>query len=136
MAKKGNEGQLILALRAMEQNSKLSIREPARIYSVDRTTLARRRRGQPSRRSTIANWRKLTNLEESAIIQYILDLDSRSFPPRASGVQVMANRLLDAVAQRVLAPTRSPGLFRGIQSLKHGFCVDTITRGPYAKTLT
>jgi hypothetical protein len=40
------------------------------------------------------NSRKLTNLEESTIVEYILDLDSRSFPPRLSGVQDMANRLL------------------------------------------
>ncbi|OAQ57671.2 DDE superfamily endonuclease [Pochonia chlamydosporia 170] len=32
--------------------------------------------------------------EETEIIKYILDLDSRSFPPRLSGVQDMANRLL------------------------------------------
>jgi hypothetical protein len=36
----------------------------------------------------------LTDLEESVILQYILDLDSRSFPPRLSGVEDMANRLL------------------------------------------
>ncbi|KID98255.1 transposase, partial [Metarhizium majus ARSEF 297] len=40
------------------------------------------------------NSRKLTDLEESTIIQYILDLDSRSFPPRLCGVRDMANRLL------------------------------------------
>ncbi|OAQ57639.1 fot5 transposase [Pochonia chlamydosporia 170] len=40
------------------------------------------------------NSRKLTNLEESTIVRYILDLGSRSFPPRLSGVQDMANRLL------------------------------------------
>ena len=37
---------------------------------------------------------KLTKLEESTIVQHILDLDSQSFPPRLSGVEDMANRLL------------------------------------------
>jgi hypothetical protein len=36
----------------------------------------------------------LTDLEESVIVQYILNLDSRGFPPRLSGVEDMANRLL------------------------------------------
>ena len=37
---------------------------------------------------------KLTDLEESVIVQHILDLDSRSFPPRLSNVEDMANQLL------------------------------------------
>jgi hypothetical protein len=47
-----------------------------------------------SRRDILANSRKLTNLEESVIVQHILDLDSKGFPPRLSGVEDMANRLL------------------------------------------
>ena len=33
---------------------------------------------------------------EQAIVQYILDLDSRGFPPRLLAVEEMANRLLAA----------------------------------------
>ena len=51
-------------------------------------------KGITARRDIMPNSRKLTNLEESTIVEYILDLDSRSFPPRLSGVQDMANRLL------------------------------------------
>ncbi|KID97300.1 transposase, partial [Metarhizium majus ARSEF 297] len=47
-----------------------------------------------ARRDIMPNLRKLTNLEEYTIVEYILDLDSGSFPPRLSGVQDMANRLL------------------------------------------
>jgi hypothetical protein len=36
----------------------------------------------------------LTDLEESVIVQYILELDSKGFPPRLSGVEDMANRIL------------------------------------------
>jgi hypothetical protein len=64
------------------------------VYSVDFSTLARRRRGQPSRRDTTTKSRKLTDIEESVLLKHILDLDSRSFPPRLSGVEDMANRLL------------------------------------------
>ncbi|KJK73921.1 hypothetical protein H634G_10782 [Metarhizium anisopliae BRIP 53293] len=94
MVTKSDEGQLMLALRAIERCPELSNREAARIYSVCHMTLMRRRNGQSARGDKIANSRKLTNLEESTIVQYILDLDARSFPPRLSGVQDMANRLL------------------------------------------
>jgi hypothetical protein len=51
------------------------------------------------------NSRKLTDLEEQTIIQYILDLDSPGFPPRIISVEEMANRLradrdLDPVGPR------------------------------------
>ena len=47
-----------------------------------------------SRRDSIPNSRKLTPYEESALVQYILDLDSRGFPPRPQSVQEMADLLL------------------------------------------
>ena len=88
------ESQVMLACQAIQKTPKLSVREAARIYMVDRGTITKRLRGITARRDTIANSRKLTNLEESTIVEYILDLDSRSFPPRLSGVRDMANRLL------------------------------------------
>jgi hypothetical protein len=47
------------------------------------------------------NCRKLTPYEESAIVQYILDLYSRGFPPRPQVVQEMADTLL---AERDASP--------------------------------
>ncbi|ODQ69986.1 hypothetical protein LIPSTDRAFT_333783 [Lipomyces starkeyi NRRL Y-11557] len=90
MATKATKVKIILALLAVKQNPKLSICEVARIYSVSRATLARRQRGQRSRRDTLANSRRLTDLEEYIIVEYILDLDSRTFSPRISGVEDMA----------------------------------------------
>ena len=46
------------------------------------------------RRDIPANSRKLTDLEESVLVQYILDLAAKGFPPRVSVVEDMANRLL------------------------------------------
>jgi hypothetical protein len=89
-----NEGRLLLAIEALKQDPKLSIRFAAKTYNVSRNTLQRRRNSTQSRRDTMPNLRKLTDLEESIIIEYILDLDSRSFPPRLGSVQDMANRLL------------------------------------------
>ena len=40
------------------------------------------------------NSRKLTDLEERTIVQYILELDVPTFPPRLRGVEDIANHLL------------------------------------------
>jgi hypothetical protein len=61
---------------------------------MDPMKLSRRRRGQQSRYDIPANSRKLTDLEEAVIVQYILDLDSKGFSPRLSSVEDMADRLL------------------------------------------
>ena len=37
----------------------------------------------------------LSKLKQNAVIQYILDLDKRGFPPRIAGVENMANLLFD-----------------------------------------
>jgi hypothetical protein len=58
------------------------------------TTLYDRRAGRPIRRDSLVNSKKLTKSEEEAIFQYILELDARSFPPRLSGVEDIANHLL------------------------------------------
>jgi hypothetical protein len=88
------EARLVLALEALNKDPKLTQRRAAKIYNVPRTTLNRRRVGTASRHDTSINSKKLTDLEESVIVQYILDLDAKGFPPRLSGVKDMANRLL------------------------------------------
>jgi hypothetical protein len=88
------ESRLILALEAIKSDPNLSVRRAARIYNVPHRTLADRRAGKPSRRDIQPKSRKLTNSEELVIVQYILQLDSKGFPPRISGVEDMANRLL------------------------------------------
>ena len=88
------ESRIILAIQALKGSQKLSIRSAARIYNVSETTLRERRAGRPARRDIAANSRKLTDLEESVIVQHILELDSKGFPPRLCGVEDMANRLL------------------------------------------
>jgi hypothetical protein len=94
MAKRANEKDVILALQALKNDQNLSLRAAARIYNVSHRTLARRRDGRTARRDTAANSRKLTDSEERAIVQYILELGTRAFPPRLRGVEDMANQLL------------------------------------------
>ena len=94
MPSNSNEAHIILALQALQNDKNLSERAAAKIYGVDRKTLGRRRAGRPARRDTTPKSRRLTDSEEKAIIQYIIELDARSFPPRLRGVEDMANHLL------------------------------------------
>lgn len=88
------EGQISLAINAINQAQIQSERVAAKTYDVPRTTLQRRRDGIPSRRDCEPNSKKLTKLEESVIIEHILDLDSRGFSPKLSAVADMANHIL------------------------------------------
>jgi hypothetical protein len=88
------EARILLALQALQTNPKLSLRCAADIYKVNRITLSRRQNGLQSRRDWIPKSRRLSNLEEKIIVQFILDLDTRGFPPRLRAVEEMANRLL------------------------------------------
>ncbi|KAF5725220.1 hypothetical protein FMUND_38 [Fusarium mundagurra] len=90
------EANTLLALQALQNNPKLSTRRAANIYQVNEHRLRRRQQGIQSRRDTMPNSRKLSNLEEDTLLEFIVDLDSRGYPPRLSGVEQMANRLLDA----------------------------------------
>jgi hypothetical protein len=94
MPQKNDERELNLAIQAMQRDPTLRPRAAARIYSVDHRKLGRRLLGIPSRHVISANSRKLTDLEESVLVQYILNLDSKGFPPRLSVVEDIANRLL------------------------------------------
>nr|AKC01510.1 transposase [Fusarium oxysporum f. sp. lycopersici] len=95
------EARILLALRALQNDPKLSLRRAAGIYQVRYWTLHRRKKGILSTRDSIPKSRKLSDLEEQIIVQFILDLDSRGFPPRLRCVEEMANRLL---ADREMPP--------------------------------
>jgi hypothetical protein len=94
MPQPNKEARMLLALQALQNNPKLSIRRAAEIYEVHYRTLQRRQHGIKSRCDTITKSRKLSNLEEDIIIHFILNLDSRGFPPRLDFVEEMANSLL------------------------------------------
>ena len=91
-----HEARILLAIQARQNDPSLSTRAIVQLYNVQRTILRDRFASRPSRCDIPANSRKLTDLEEESIVQYILDLCARSFPPRISGVKDMANQLLRA----------------------------------------
>jgi hypothetical protein len=94
MSKSSNEARILLALQALQNNPKLKLRPTAKAYQVKYGTLRNRKNGIQSQRDWIPKSRRLSNLEEETIVQFILDLDSRGFPPRLRFVEEMANRLL------------------------------------------
>ena len=80
----------------MQLDKKLSRRAITKSYIILYTTLINRINDY-----TILNERrlamsKLTELEEGAIIQHILDLDTRGFTPRLAGVEDIANHILES----------------------------------------
>jgi hypothetical protein len=88
------EGRILLAIQAIKQGQIQSIRATAASYDIPYTTLYRRIHGTASRRDSAPNSCKLSPYEEGTIVQYILDLDSRGFPPRPQAVREMADLLL------------------------------------------
>ncbi|KFZ00214.1 hypothetical protein V500_01139 [Pseudogymnoascus sp. VKM F-4518 (FW-2643)] len=81
MESTSNESCIILAIEALKSDPKLTKRAAAGIYKVPQATLADQRAGKLSRRDITANGRKLTNTEESVLLDRIIDLIERGFPP-------------------------------------------------------
>jgi len=88
------ESKIQLALQAIERDATLSQRRVAKLYSVPQSTLSDRLAGITSRRDCRPNAMKLTKTEESVIVEHILNLDARGFPPRLAAVKAMADSLL------------------------------------------
>ena len=87
------EARILLALQALKQDPKQSVRSIAKAYTLPEASLRYRIKGRPSRRDQPANSRNLTDLEESVLVREVLDLYSRGFPPRLSGIGDMADKL-------------------------------------------
>ena len=92
--KVSKESDLQLAIQALKQDATLSVPRAATIYKVSESTLRRRRAGTLSRRDSKVNSIKLTSTEERVIVQHVLKLYERGYPPRLTDVEDMANSLL------------------------------------------
>ena len=94
MSQKNDENQLNLAIQALKNDPKLKVYTASKIYKVDHRKLGERLRGVPPRRAILANSQKMTDLEENVLVEHILDLAAKGFPPRLCVVEDMANRVL------------------------------------------
>jgi hypothetical protein len=91
-----NEADIQLTISSLNRYQIPSVRAAAQTYNVPRTTLRNRRAGRPARRDCQPNSKKLTQLEEQVIVDYILNLDLRGFSPTYAAIRDMANKLLAA----------------------------------------
>jgi hypothetical protein len=93
------EGRLSLAQHAIQNSQIKSVRKAASLYRIPRTTLRDRRAGMLPKAIAHTHQRKLQPLEEQSLVQWVLDLDQRGFPPHIINVQQMADVLLAAHGQ-------------------------------------
>lgn len=88
------EGRIALAMDAIQKGHFTSARAAAKSYDVLPSTLQNRINGRPAQRDSRPTNRKLTDTEESTLVQWILSMDQRGLPPRPDSVRQMANLLL------------------------------------------
>jgi hypothetical protein len=100
------EGRVLLAIEAIQNQKISSIRDAARTYSIPFSTLRTRLHGVSHRATTRANCHKLTQTEEESLLRWIISMDSRGAAPRPTMVREMANLLL---AQRGSVPSQPIG---------------------------
>ncbi|KAH8632595.1 hypothetical protein IG631_11229 [Alternaria alternata] len=93
------EGRLSLAIASYRNYPKQSVRALAAAYDVPKSTLQTRLHGVQPRSEILSTRRKLSPIEEQSLVQWILDLDRRGFPPHVIDVRRMADTLLAARGQ-------------------------------------
>jgi hypothetical protein len=90
------EGKILLAISDLKEGRIQSIRAVAKLYDIPRSTLQDRASGRLSRVDKPPNGRKLTQLEEDSLIEWIFSMDKRGAAPRKDTIREMANILLAA----------------------------------------
>jgi hypothetical protein len=88
------EADVQLAISDIKAQRVQSVKQAADIYNVPRRTINRRRAGKRMRRDCEANSKRLTKLEEEAIVQRVLEQSAQGLAPSRSIVREMADRLL------------------------------------------
>ena len=90
------EGRIDLAIQSLKSKPHQSIRALALAYNVPRSTLQTRLHGIQSKHETTSVNLKLSPIEKQSLVQWILDLDQRRFPPQIIDVRRMGDVLLAA----------------------------------------
>jgi hypothetical protein len=88
------EGRIVLAAQAFKQGQFRSLRAAASAYDVPESTLRGRVNGVAPRRDFVPLNRKLTQTEETTLVEWILLIDQRGLAPTIDIVRQMANLLL------------------------------------------
>ncbi|KYG39974.1 hypothetical protein M433DRAFT_78999 [Acidomyces richmondensis BFW] len=94
------EDNIILAIRALKANQFPSIRRAVEAFNVPKSTLIAillglstiaRLSGRALRQECTANSMKLSTIEEEVLLQKILNLNNRGFPPTLTIITDIAN---------------------------------------------
>ena len=85
------EARVILAIKAIQSNKKISCRAAARLYNVPEATVHYRMRGRTTMADRRPKAQNLTAIEKEVIVEYILHLDARGHPTLIGDVAAMAN---------------------------------------------
>jgi hypothetical protein len=88
------KGDIHIAISNIASKQIQSVRRAAAVYRVPRSTLQDRHAGTRPRRDCEPNTKRLTKLEEEAIVQRVIEESLRGIPPSKTHVRDMANRLL------------------------------------------
>jgi hypothetical protein len=91
-----NKGRLFLAIKATQAASPDSTRHASKAFDVPQTTLREQRNRTLAQRDCEPNQKKLSKLEEGAIVARILKLDTRGIGATKTIVADIANNLLAA----------------------------------------
>ena len=89
-----NEGRVALAIQAYQRGQFTSLKAACTSYDAPYSTARDRVKGCAPRHDFRPTNRKLIDLEESTLIQWILSMEQRGLPLRAESVRQMANLLL------------------------------------------
>ena len=96
MAEVSKEERMKLAIKAFNQGQFQSKTACAQAFDVPSRTLMKCLNGVTSREESIANGRKLSDIEEMTLSRWILDMYHRGLPLQISNVRYLAQLLLSA----------------------------------------
>ena len=98
------EGRITLAVQAFKDGYFSSKRACVNAYNIPESTLRRRVKGINARCDSVPVNRKLTQTEETTLVEWILSMDQRGLAPTSDTVRQMANILLQNRSQNQANP--------------------------------
>ena len=96
MSEVSKEERMKAAIKAFNEGKFPSKSACARVFDVPSRTLMKRLNGVTSRNESLANGRKLSDIEENTLSRWILDMSQRGLPLQLSSVYYFAQLLLSA----------------------------------------
>jgi hypothetical protein len=90
-----HDARIQAAITDLELQKRLNFKATAKKWNLDRTTLARRFRGEtgPNQDATSYARRQLTDIQEKTLIQYINKLSNQGLPPTPQIVKNLAEEI-------------------------------------------